>query len=393
MKIILFIVLVFSININAQNLKEILESLNKSSQIKAINAKRDAGIAQSSLISAYSAPELGVSLSHAKEIDNDGLEYSVGISQEIASPFSNNDKNLASKYSSKALTQETEYEFQIIKLEVASSYYNTCVAQELESESSELYLEQNKRVAQSKRAYEVGEISRKDLLFNQLDLANLYRKVKAYKRVYLDEFASLQEHLDNLELTDLSCNDLITPTKDIIIRDINEHGELKVLDSKLDASRARYSLNDSYFPSIGYELLYEKELDTKRYTLGLSIPLGGSTSQKELLTKEELELSSSYKFEHEFTKSRLMKASKGLVIRLETLYDEYELLKNQILPLNTELLNLSKSAHAEGEGTIMEYLDASRSYSENKLEMLELKKTYYDELFELYKVADMEYGE
>ncbi|MEA2091618.1 MAG: TolC family protein, partial [Campylobacterota bacterium] len=64
-----------------------------------------------------------------------------------------------------------------------------------------------------------------------------------------------------------------------------------------------------------------------------------------------------------------------------------------ILPLSLELKELSESALYEGEGTIMEYLDASRSYSENLLEMLEIKKNYYYELFELYKKADLDLGE
>jgi len=57
------------------------------------------------------------------------------------------------------------------------------------------------------------------------------------------------------------------------------------------------------------------------------------------------------------------------------------------------LLELSASALREGEGSAMEYLDASRSYSEKVLEVLEIKKNYYNELFELYKVADLESGE
>jgi hypothetical protein len=37
----------------------------------------------------------------------------------------------------------------------------------------------------------------------------------------------------------------------------------------------------------------------------------------------------------------------------------------------------------------MEYLDATRSYSESMLEMLKVKRDYYYELFELYKKADL----
>lgn len=393
MKIVLLVVLVFSINSNAQNLKEILESLNKSSKIGAIEAKRDADIAQSALISTYNSPSIGASLSHAKETNRDGLEYSFGVTQEIDSPFTSNDKNLASSFSSKALSQEAKHQLHLMRLDVSSSYYSACVAKELELASTELYTQENKRIAQSKRAYEVGEVSRKELLFNELELAKLYRKVQTYKRVYTDEFMSLQEQLDTLELETLSCSDLNAPNKDIVLKDIETNAELQALTYKIGASKALYGVNNSLLNSISYELLYEKELDTKRYTFGLSIPIGSFTDKQELLQKQALLEKTSYQFEHEFAKNKIQKASEGLLLKVETLYDEYELLKERILPLSEELLALSKAAHAEGEGTIMEYLDASRSYNENRLEMLELKKTYYYELFELYKVADMDYGE
>jgi len=40
----------------------------------------------------------------------------------------------------------------------------------------------------------------------------------------------------------------------------------------------------------------------------------------------------------------------------------------------------------------MESIDAARSYKENLLDMLEVKKSYYYEFFELHKIADLELG-
>jgi len=393
MKLTFLLALILSMNIHAYNLKEILESLHTNNKTKSIHAKRDAEILENSLITTYSAPQLGVTLSHAKDPVDEGLEYSIGISQEVSSPFLTDEKVSVSQNLSKAVTQEAKHELHLIELDIADKYYKTCVSKELYTKAKWLLGEQTQRVKYFEKAYEIGEISKKELLFNQLDLANLNKNSKVYKRIYAEDFASLQKGLGNLDLDSLSCVDLQRPLRTIDLRDINEHGELKTLEYKKSASQSLYKINSALFPTITYELLFEQELETKRYTVGVAIPLGGTTAYQETLKKQELAKISSYEFEKDSMKKEIQNSSKNLLVKLETLYDELKLLQEEILPLNAELLKLAKSAHDEGEGTVMEYLDASRSYSENVLNMLEIKKTYYQTLFALYRAADMEYGE
>ena len=393
MKFVLLCTLVLSMNVNAYNLQEILETLKTNNKTKSIEAKRDAEVAQNALVSTYKAPVLGVSLSHAEDPIQEGTEYSIGISQDIENPFSLNAKELANMKLSQAAKQEAKHKIHLIELDIASRYYASCSAKELQTESQNLFIEQSKRVNQLQNAYNLGEISKREYLFNKLDLAKLHKSANVYKRLSLEEFNSLQTSVGAFVIDKISCSDLLQPKREIVLRDISEHGELKRLAYQKDASKSLYEVYDSSFEAIGYELMYEKELETKRYTVGLSIPLGGISSEREMLREQELSMSSSYEFEKYALENEIKNGSKKLLSKLEVLFDELELLKNEILPLNTELLKLAKSAQREGEGTIMEYLDASRSYSENVLDMLEIKKTYYYELFELYKIADMEYGE
>ena len=393
MKLTIFLTLFFSIYANAYNLQEIKESLKTNNKTKSVKFKRDAQIAENSLLTSFNAPVLGASLSHAEAPDDSGLEYSVGISQDIATPFSLGSKDRATLQTTMAITQEAKHELHVIELDVSSKYYATCTSMEIQDKSQQLFEEQTRRYKQLERAYELGEISKKDLLFNKLDLSRLTQDIIRYKLAYLEELSSLQESVDTLMIDRVDCNDLIAPTKNIVLGDINEHGELKTLEYKKSASKALYNMHDSIVQSIGYELLYEKELDTDRYTVGMSIPLGGVSSKQEMLRAQELSMSSSYEAEKVSMKNEIQNSSQKLKFKLELMFYELSILHDEILPLNKELLKLSKSALAEGEGTVMEYIDASRSYSENLLGMLELKKNYYYELFELYKIADMEYGE
>ena len=393
MKLVLLSALVLSVNLYGYDLQEILETLQTSNKTKAIEAKRDAKVARNSLVTTYEAPVLGASLSHAKDPVQEGMEYSFGVSHEISNPFSMNAKETLNTKLSQATKQESKHEKHLIELDIVSKYYASCSAKELQRQSQHLYQEQSQRVKQLQNAYQLGEISRKEYLFNKLDLAKLNKSSNVYKRLYLEEFNALQGSVGSLEIDEISCSDLLQPRRKVELRDINEHSELKRLEYQKDASKSLYEVYDAPFQAIGYEFMYEKELETKRYTVGVSIPLGGISSRQETLKTEELSKGASYEFEKEALKREVIKGSKRILVNLEALYDELTLLQDEILPLNRELLKLAKSAHKEGEGTIMEYLDASRSYSENMLDMLEIKKTYYYELFELYKIADMEYGE
>ena len=88
MKIKLFLVIFIALNAQAQNLSEILNSMQKSKKTLSITQRTYSDIAQNELFTTQEAPEIGLSLSHADESAKDGLEYAVGISQKLTLPFS-----------------------------------------------------------------------------------------------------------------------------------------------------------------------------------------------------------------------------------------------------------------------------------------------------------------
>jgi len=393
MKLKLFLVFFISLNVYAQNLSQILESLQKSKKTLAITQKTYAKIAQSELIDTQEAPELTLNLSHADETSQDGQEYAVALSQNLLQPFSATSKKNATQEAIKAINQSKIRELNLISLEVASRYHSACTLKEMSTSAKLLFEEQSAKATQLKHAYELGEISKKSLLFNKLDLAKLQQKVLTHKRAYIAEFSHLREAVDSLEITQLSCDDLLEITKDVGLNSIEEHSEIKKIRYEQNSAKSFYDAYDSMFNSLAYELVYEKELDKTRYTFGLSVPLGFATSQTQKQQAQYLHKNASLLAQKEALSFEIRNASKSMQLKVEALYDEYTLLKKEILPMSLELRELSKSALLEGEGTIMEYLDATRSYSENLLQMLQVKQNYYYELFELYKKADLDLGE
>ena len=128
MKQFLFLSLLVSFNLDADNLNSILESLHESHMVKTLEYQRDSQLAKNSLVSDYEAPQLGLSVAHAKDSFEDGVEYSLGISQELINPFSPSQKSNAQNNLDLAIKQETKHEVHLLELEIVSKYYAACIS-------------------------------------------------------------------------------------------------------------------------------------------------------------------------------------------------------------------------------------------------------------------------
>ena len=392
MQLKLFLILSISFSLYAQNLSEILESLQSGKKVNSLKEQSFLELSKSELISTYEAPEIELGIAHVdvKDGSDKGSEYSIGVSQNISYPFSSSSKSTAIRMSQKAIKQSLKHKIHLLNLDVSSKYHSVCVSKEIKNSAQILYTQQSKRLMKIKRAYELGEISKKEFLFYKLDLAKLNQSVSSYKRKYLTELASLQENVEALYIDDVTCDDMKTPTRGFALKEIGEHTKMKKIGFELGASNAMYNTYDSVFQSIGYSLAYENELDAKRYGFSISMPLSFLTSKKEKERSQYLHEISSLNSQEDALMSELKLGSESLNLKLKTLYDELMMLENEILPLNLELYQLSISAQESGEGSMMESIDAARSHKENLLEMLEIKRSYYYEYFELHKIADLE---
>ncbi|MBU1927401.1 TolC family protein [bacterium] len=387
-----YIILV-SVNIYAYSLTEILDHAKESHSATAIKEKAASDSANEELFTTYEAPHLGLSSAHARAPSEDGMEYGVSFSQNISKPFGATQKENASKYAIKAIEQKMEHELHIFTLEVTARYHNACVSNELSETAQALYDEQSFRVTQLQKAYDLGEISKQSLLFHKLDLAKLHQMLNVYKRNALEKTAYLNESVDNLAIDEVECGDLVEIRKDIKLGEITEHGEIQEIGFMKQSTDSLVSLHNTALSSLGYELMYNKELDTTRYTFGVKIPIDFLSSQQEVQKAKYLHLDASIEAEKNSLISQIQEHSNYMLLKVQTLYDEYTLYKEELVPMSFELKELSKSARLSGEGNMMEHLDSTRSYTQNVLEMLQIKQKYYDELFELYKTADLSLGE
>lgn len=387
MKIKIFLPLFISASLFAQNLSEILESVQISKRVTSMKEQTKSEIAQTELLGAYDAPYLGLSISHADETDKKGEEYGVGISQNLNHPFANKSKAVDAK--KEAIEIGASYALNMLSLDIAKIYHQACISKGMSESFLRLYDEQNEGFLRLQRAYELGEISKKELLFNKLDLAKTKQSASTFRRAYISELSSLNEAVDNLTIEELACDDLFKITKRVELKEVQEHALIKAITQEQSSTKAFYNVYNSTFSSIGYELLYEKELDTKRYTFGVSLPLDFLSSKAQLQRAELLHKDAALMAKKDALSIEIKNSLEASRENLKTLYEEFVLLEEEILPLSLELKDLAKESLKEGHSSVLEYLDATRSYSKTLLELQEINKNYYNELIELYKRADM----
>lgn len=389
MKIKIFLLIFVSINLYAQNLLEITEAFKKSKRVTSMKEQTKSDIAQAELLNTYDAPYLGLNISHADESGDKGGEYALGVSQEISHPFASGSKSAAIEAKSRAIEQGSSYAFDILTLEIAKIYHQACVSKEMSQSLQRVYDEQNESFFKLQKAYEFGEISKKELLFNKLDLAKTKQSVTTYKREYMSELSNLQEAAQAQKIEDLECNDLAKITKKIELKRVDEHSLIKEASYEQKEAKSFYDMYNSTLSAIGYELLYEKELGASRYTFGISIPLDFLSSKNQMQRAEYLHKNASLVAKGDALYIEIQNSIEASVTKLKTLHVEFVLLEEEVLPLSLELKDLAKKSLHEGHSSVLEFLDATRSYSKATIELQEIKKDYYNELFELYKKADM----
>ncbi|MDD2566771.1 MAG: TolC family protein [Thiovulaceae bacterium] len=386
-KIVFLLLLPFGLQ--ATSLDEILANAQKSHYVETLKQNDLALNAQIKAQAAFEPLELNLGIAHAKNPDENGAEYALGISQSLAYPLAGNAKDTQVSEFSAASQKETEYKTNLFLLEISEQYYMACTSIERLGILKELLSQQEERLVQLEEAYAVGEISKRELLVHRLDLVSLRQEIRSYERESQAKRELLGETVDFMEVGALACSDLREPRALESLQNFEGHARLQAITHRINAANASYAMQDTLLGSLGYALSYEKELDTTRYSFALSIPLGGTSRQKEQNRLEALHTTQSHREELSLLEIQTAHAIQTLSLKIETLVQEYKTMYEEIIPLSQELLDLEKLSYAQGESALLEYLDAGRSYKSHLLQGMQIKQEYYEALFALYKKADV----
>ena len=391
----LFLLLFFSITImmaKTITLKEILsQTKSKHPLFQAKEQIRLSLEAQSKANFASNPVELSLNGAHAKPNNaNDDFEYSVGLSKTL--PFGN---TKALGLSAQRLQNEVallQKEKTLLRLSnrIQNFYHQSCLDKE-----NRLIIEASLQSYQTlyekkKKAYKFHEISKKELLQLEMQMRTLKQKAKSS----LSQEKISKERLYDLSLITkhqpLSCQDIspliVQVSFDGIFFSLSQNAYTKELNA-LDKLEKRYNKN---IDSINISSSYDDELDTKRFGVGIAVPLSFSSEKNEQMHLSILHQKELKKLEHINWIQEQVASKKELEGKLKNAYDTIIMIEENLAIYRNTLMPLIEKSFRYGESSSLEYIFGRQKLLELSQELIQTKKTYYQTLFKLYSLLETE---
>ncbi|MEA3521538.1 MAG: hypothetical protein U9R50_01045 [Campylobacterota bacterium] len=315
-----------------------------------------------------------------------GLEYSFGVGKTYIMPHAAEIiESVVDKETKISLLQKEEALISDM-YELLSFYHQACVQKETLSLYKQFTLQLEELHHKNERAYELGEISKKDLVLWHLQQRriNLEFEQKKSERLYI--FRTLQSKFGSkLKIKNLTCNDLYEfelPQKN---RSSEELLEMK----RLILSRDKHELksDEHWFHEVGVELSYDNELDVERYNASFSLPLEFSvTYHKSMAEMNQLK---KLQDSNEITAFRVKKNKElqAAYIALAQAYSSYNKLEGPISEDAIELMDLTLTAYHSGESTAIEVITIQQYVMDILMQIQEQKVQFYSALFDYHTLS------
>lgn len=391
MKIIFsLLIAVFSLNAATITLDEILQKLQDEHPLaKSIEALKGAHSSQNRAAGLNEPLEFSAEGAYAKpDLDKSGYEYSVGIAQNIMHPNVKKGAMQSLKYQNESEILELEHDFFLLRQEVKLLYHVNCLNQKNSVQYRDSFLAFEKFYEKKKRAYEHGEISKKDLLALQIELDRIKTEYKLYEsevNISRDNLES-KTLLPSLRKEELSCKDTTPIIKELHFDYENKTLKEQSLDKKILTYQSDFERYNVSFDSFTLGAAYQNELDTDRFVLSLSMPLNFTTSLNEENRAAALHKKSAIMYEKEGVRLQKSSHAEALKKELSQNYENITAYQAMVQKYENELMPLVKSAYDLGEAPVIEYLLSQRELFGLKKELIEHYKKYYETLFKLYSV-------
>ncbi|MDT8338469.1 MAG: TolC family protein [Sulfurimonas sp.] len=391
MKIILSLfIAVFSLNAATITLDEILLKVqNEHPLAKSIEALKGAHSSQNRAAGLNEPLEFSAEGAYAKpDLDKSGYEYSVGVAQNIMHPNVKKGATQSLRYQNESEILELEHEFFLLRQEVKLLYHVNCLNQKNTLQYRDSFLAFEKFYEKKKRAYEYGEISKKDLLALQIEL----NRIKAEYKLYENEVNISRDNLESKTLLpflgekELSCKDTTPIIKELQFDYENKTLKEQSLEKKILTYQSDFERYNVSFDSFTLGAAYQNELDTDKFVFSLSMPLNFTTSLYEENRAAALHKKSALMYEKEGIKLQKSSHSDALKKELAQNFESINAYQVMVQMYENELMPLVKSAYDLGEASVIEYLLSQRELLGLKKELVEHYKKYYKTLFEIYSV-------
>ncbi|MCW8895179.1 TolC family protein [Sulfurimonas sp.] len=392
---LILLILITSVLVKAStiSLDEILQKLRYEHPVsKSIKAYEALYKADNKAKSSREALQLITDGSYAKpDLDKFGYEYSIGVEQKFMNSSVKESLSKSARYQSDAEILNLKHDFLLLENDVRLLYHLNCLDKQAIEQYKASYLSFKTLYTKKEKAYKYGEISKKELLQLQIELDRLNSEYKHIENEEKTSRNNLQSKilLPIFEESVLSCKDTYAVTEKLVINNNEISLQVKSLNKKIKSAQSDFNQYDSIFDSYTLFAAYQDEIDTKRFVVGLSIPLNFTSPINEEKRAAAMHKKSALEYEKQGLRLERESKMKLLEKRLLQSYQNIESVKSMLNKYENELMPLIERGYRLGEDSAIEYLLSQREMWMYKKDLIQHHKNYYEMLFKLYSILEI----
>lgn len=388
--LILLVCTIQLLDANRISLKELLASAEKNNVLMQAIMHESLALEAKNLASSASEPaELYGSLAKAKpDLAPKANEYSIGISKQIKFSHAQELEQRIARFQNQAYVLDEEKKVLNFTNGVKDFYHQHCMDKENYLDLKTAYGEFDTLFKKKQKAFELQEISKLELMQLQIEKEKLFgefQRAEMIQNLSKDNLFRLTRHN---RAHHVSCTDVYKIKKSVSLPKERFSITKQAYEKRIASTHASLKRHSMPLDSINLSVQYDNELDTDRYTVGISLPLNfiSKRSEQERVAAMYENSAVSYRYEQDMLEKnvlfdKLEAELRGTASMIGTLQASLKGHKNTLLPL------VYKS-YTAGEVSALEYLLERQQYHRLKQELYLAKKAYYHMLFEFYSLSE-----
>lgn len=322
-------------------------------------------------------------------IGKSGTEYSVGMSKKVMLPGVLSQEQRIAQLSSDAYMLEKEIQMLSFENGLKNLYHQHCLDVQSYRSFKAGYLDFVKLYKKKQRAYAQQEISKMELIQIETEKNRLYAQLQALKirqRVSQQKLQILAGIPKNTKVV-FSCQDMY-PVNDTISFKETFSLSKSAYDKRTLSAKERFDRYARSIDSIDTYAQYTDELDTKRYTIGISIPLNFSSRRFEEERTAALYKSTALEYELKQKMQQKQSALTAMTSELKSHVMMINALQRNEYDYSKKLFPMVQKSFDLGEISAVEYLMNRQKLYQIKEAIYTEKRAYYTTLFRLYTISE-----
>ncbi|MBN2824190.1 MAG: TolC family protein [Campylobacterales bacterium] len=315
-------------------------------------------------------------------------EYALGLSKTIILPHIQKKEYKMRALESEAAMLEATAKIDSFHHAIKNLYHQHCIDREDYHSFQANYNDFAKLFAKKQKAYSFEEISKAELLQLKIEKNLLHAKLQEanMRQARSKKFLLMSTHLPSNRA--FSCRDRYPIRSSVKLPTNALSTSKKVYQKRVEATKTAINRHSFAIDTISVSGEYSKELDTDRYTIGVSIPLNFTSSKSEAQKVAALNKLSSITLEYEESMHQKRAQISEMRAKLKSIATSIASLQESITLFHKELMPLIKKSYELGESSLIEYLLNRQKYYELRRELYESQREYYQLLFSLYATLE-----